>query len=42
MISAGEAIVFPRPMASAASGDSVTDFWARAMIAPPFDSFDLS
>ena len=42
MISDGEAVVLSSPIAAAASGVSVTDFWLREMMTPPFDSFDLS
>ena len=42
MISVGEAVVLSSPIAAAASAGSVTDFWLRETMTPPFDSFDLS
>ena len=42
MISAGAATVLSRPMAAAAAGVSVIDFWPRETMTPPADSLDLS
>ena len=42
MMSNGVATILSRPIAAAASGVSVTDFSAREMIMPPFDSSFLS
>jgi hypothetical protein len=42
MISFGEALVLPSPMASAACFDSVIDFCERGKMPPPFDSFLVS
>ena len=42
MISVGEAVVLPMPIAAAASGVSWMDFCARETIMPPLDSVDVS
>ena len=42
MISVGDAVALSSPIAATASGGSVTDFWLRETMTPPFDSFDLS
>ena len=42
MISVGEATVLSRPIAAAAAGVSVIDFWRAREMMPPADSFDLS
>ena len=41
-LSTGDATVFSSPIAAAAAGGSVTDFWLRDTTTPPGDSFDLS
>ena len=42
MISTGEPVVLPRPMAAAAAAGSVIDFWLRETMTPPSDSLVLS